>query len=160
MPPEYHMDLPLKGDADNILDVGKDCKSKGFLAHLFLFITVISLSSYRAIEVGSKYHSPGTILKKDRKKCSLAFGNILISLQIHSTSLYFLLHRMKCLGSPFQLGTQRNLLIYNAVNHIYICMTKTVTNISYIDAFVQEIYTYEIESFKVQVCIRVSVMII
>ena len=31
MPPEYHMDLPLKGDVNNILDIGKDCHSKGFL---------------------------------------------------------------------------------------------------------------------------------
>ena len=72
------MDLPLKVDVDNILDIEKEWKSKGFLPHLFPFIVMIGLLSYSVIEVGSKYHSPGQMLRKDGKKSSLKFGNILI----------------------------------------------------------------------------------
>ena len=57
VPPEYHLDLPLKGDSEKILDIGKECKLKGFLLHLFPFIIVIGQSNYSVIEVGSKYHS-------------------------------------------------------------------------------------------------------
>ena len=60
------------------MDIGKECKLKGFPAHLFPFIIAISLSKYGAIEVGLKYHSHGQKLKKDRKKLSISFGNILI----------------------------------------------------------------------------------
>ena len=41
VPLEYHLDLPLQGDYENIMDIGKECKLKGFPAHLFPFIIVI-----------------------------------------------------------------------------------------------------------------------
>ena len=69
--PEYHLDLPLKGDSENILDIRKESKLKGFLLHLFPFIIVISLSNYGVIEVGLKYCSHGQMLKKDGQMFSL-----------------------------------------------------------------------------------------
>ena len=50
----HHLDLPLQGDYENIMDIGKEHKSKGFPAHLFPFIIVISLSKNGVIKVGSK----------------------------------------------------------------------------------------------------------
>ena len=75
---EYHLDLQLQGDYESIMDIGKECISKGFPAHLFPFIIVIGLSKYGAIEVGLKYHSHGQKLRKDGKEFSILFGNILI----------------------------------------------------------------------------------
>ena len=60
------------------MDIRKECKLKGFPAHLFLFIIVVSLLNYGVIEVGLKYHSHGQKLKKDGKKISRMFGNTLI----------------------------------------------------------------------------------
>ena len=43
VPPEYHLDLPLQGDNENVMGIGKECKLKGLHAHLFPFIIVIGL---------------------------------------------------------------------------------------------------------------------
>ena len=72
------MDLPLQGNYENIMDIRKECKSKGFPAHLFPFMIVISSSNYGVIEVGLKYHSHGQKLNKDGEKFPFSFGNILI----------------------------------------------------------------------------------
>ena len=100
------------------------------------------------------------MLSKDGKECSLKFGNILVFCADTYLKSVLLSPWDEELRSPFQLGTQRNLLIYNAIGDICICMTKLVIYMSYIYAFVQEFYTHKRESFKLQVRIRVFVMII
>ena len=50
VPLEYHFDLPLHCNYENI--IRKEFKLRGFPAHLFPFIIVIGLSQHCVIEVG------------------------------------------------------------------------------------------------------------
>ena len=116
------------------MDIGKECKSKGFPAHLF--VIVISLSKYGVIEVGLKYHSNGQKLKTDGEQFSIVFGNTLIFHADIFHSLYFQLCGTKCLGSQYQLDIQRNLPPYNPIYDLHSFKSNMAIMISYIYAFI------------------------